>query len=113
MYAAVTVALLTLPQIRGTLSIFRDRLQSHFGISIEQLGLLLSIWTIPGIVGALLGGRLVDRAGPRVVLRACLMGAALGLALAALADGWVSMLAALAFVALFTFPLHLAAGCCR
>lgn len=109
LYAAVTVALLTLPQIRGTLSIFRDGLQSHFDISIEQLGLLLSIWTIPGMIGAVLGGRAVDRAGPRVVLRACLMGAALGLALAALADGWAYMLAALAFVALFTFPLHIAA----
>ena len=109
LYAAVTVALLTLPQIRGMLSIFRDRLQSHFDISIAQLGLLLSIWTIPGIVGALLGGRLVDRAGPRAVLRVCLFGAAIGLALAGLADGWAFMLGALAFVALFTFPMHIAA----
>lgn len=109
LYAAVTIALLTLPQIRGMLSIFRDRLQSHFGISIDQLGLLLSIGAIPGIVGAVLGGRLVDSRGPRVVLRVCLFGAAVGMALASLAGQWVFMMAALAVIALFVYPMHIAA----
>ena len=60
-----------------------------------------------------MGGRLVDRAGPRAVLRVCLFGAAVGLALAGLADRWAFMLAALAFVALFTFPPpSRSTGCC-
>jgi len=107
-YAAMAIVIWTLPQIRGTLSVFRDGLQSYLDISIDQFGLLISIGSVTGMVGSLLAGRLVDRHGPRVVLRVCLVGAAAGLAMAGLVDRWLLLLAALALTALFAMPLWIA-----
>lgn len=108
LFAGVTMLLGTLPQVRGMLSVFRDTLQSHLGISIDQFGLLISIGSVTGMLGAVLGGRLVDRRGPRVVLRVCLFGAGVGMAMVALAGRWISLLAALGLTALFTWPMWIA-----
>ena len=109
LFAGVTMLLWTLPQVTGMLSVFRDTLQSHFAISIDQFGLMISIGAIPGMLGAVLGGRLVDRRGPRVVLRVCLFGAAVGMAMAALAGEWIYLLVALGVTALFSSPMWIAA----
>ncbi len=107
-YAGLTIALLALGNVTGMLSIFRDALQSHLGISIDRYGLLLSIGSVPGIFGALLAGRIVDRQGPRPVLRGCLLGAAVGMAAVGVADRWLFLLAAVGAIGLFMAPLHVA-----
>ncbi len=109
LFAGVTMLLWTIPQVRGILSVFRDTLQSHFAISIDEFGLMISIGAIPGMLGAVLGGRLVDRRGPRVVLRVCLFGAGVGMAMAALAGEWIYLLIALGVTAGFSSPMWIAA----
>jgi len=90
------------------LSVFRSDMQEYFGISLSQFGLLLSIGTLPGVFGSLLGGRLVDRVGPRTVMRVCLVGTALGMILVSLAETWGFMLLSLCVLALFGPTLSIA-----
>jgi len=96
--AVVTILLWALGGITAMLPVYRDALQSHFGLSLDQFGLLISIGAVPGVLGALIGGMLVDRLGPRAVLGACLFGAAAGMALAGVPAQWVLMLVALGVI---------------
>ena len=107
--AAVTILLWALSGVTIVLSVYRDRLQSHFDISTDEFGLLISIGAISGALGALIGGVLVDRRGPRIVLRTCLIGAAAGMALAGIPAQWLVMLVAMGVAALFVYPMGIAA----
>ena len=55
-YATVTIVLGAIVHYSMVLPVFRDALQSYFGISIDQFGLLLSIGMIPGAAAVLVGG---------------------------------------------------------
>ena len=109
LFAAAAMSLVALAAMTNMLSIFRDVLQSHFRVTTAQFGTLLSIGTIPGAVGALLGGVLIDRWGPRKVLRASLLGCAAGMAMAYFGSQWAAILAALGVVAFFVGPMGIAA----
>ena len=69
---------------------------------------LLNIGVAIGAVGALLGGRFVDRLGPSAVLRTSLGGCVVGLLLAALPASWTVLVAALCVVGLFAAVANLA-----
>lgn len=107
--AAVTILLWALSGVTIVLSVYRDRLQSHFDISTDEFGLLISIGAISGALGALIGGVLADRRGPRIVLRACLISAAAGMALAGVPAQWLVMLVAMGVASLFVYPMGIAA----
>jgi MFS family permease len=108
LFAGVTILLWSLPRMRGMLGVFRADMQDYFGISLSQFGLLLSIGSLPGVVGSLLGGRAVDRIGPRAVMRVCLIGTAAGMILVSLAEHWGFMIFSLCVLALFGPTLSIA-----
>ena len=64
---------------------------------------------ISGIVGALAGGRLVDRLGAGVMVRVSLAGRATGMAAVSVARGWLFLLLALSAVGLFVAALRVGA----
>ncbi len=107
-YAAITILLGALSGYSGVLPIFRDTLQSYFGVSVSQFGLLFSIGAIPGSLTALAAGIMIDRWGPRAVLRACFAGIGIGMCLAAQGKQWIVMLAAVTVIACFASPLNIA-----
>lgn len=109
LFAGVTIALWALAGVVAMLPVFRDVVQSHYGISTSQFGLLISIGSITGAVGAMAGGLLVDRRGPRPVLRLSLLGCAGGMALAAVPAPWAFMAVALGVTYFFFHPLGIAA----
>ncbi len=106
-YAIVTILLGTFSGYNEVLAVFRDALQSYFGIGVREFGLLLSIGTVPGALAALTAGILIDRWGPRAVLRGCLAGIAAGMLLAAQGKWWIVMLAAVAIISCFSYPLYM------
>jgi len=78
-YFGGTVLIVALSSYSQVLSVFRDQLQDYLNIGLKKYGLLMSAGAIPGAIGALGAGVLVHRAHPRAVIRASLVGAALGL----------------------------------
>ena len=95
LYALLTLLLCALAAYSGrVLPVFRGVLRDYFGITVEKLGLLYTVGLIPGAVVSLIVVSMIDRKGPRPVLRACFAGAALGMCLAALARHWSLMLLA-------------------
>jgi len=108
LFAGVTILLWSLPGMRRMLGVFRADMQEYFGISLAQFGLLLSIGSLPGVVGSLVGGRLVDRIGPRAVMRVCLIGTAAGMILISLSEHWGFMIFSLCVVAVFGPTLSIA-----
>jgi len=108
--AGLTIALLALTGVTCILPVFRDALQSYLGISLTRYGLLLSVGMISGIVGALAGGRLVDRLGAGVMVRVSLVGAAAGMVAVSVARGWLFLLLALSVVGLFVAALRVGVG---
>ena len=73
-YAFVLSALAVLAGYLGVLPIFRSHLKAYLGIGDARFGFLFSIGALPGLVSVLLGGQLVDRWGPRRVIRVGLLG---------------------------------------
>ncbi len=108
LYAAVSIALLSLMGITGMLPVFRERLQEFLSISKTEFGLLLTLGSVVGIAGALTGGWLVDRGGARRVLRICLVGSAVGMGAAACGGPWWVLLCGLCTLTLFSQPLNIA-----
>jgi len=107
-YAVVTILLGTFSTYTEVLPVLRNELQSYFGIGVREFGLLLSIGMVPGALAALAAGVLIDRWGPRAVLRGCLAGIGFGMCLAAQGRRWVIMLVAVATIACFAQPLYIA-----
>ncbi|MFP4175750.1 MAG: MFS transporter, partial [Candidatus Brocadiia bacterium] len=105
----VTVLLLILCRIAGMLPVFRDVLQDYLGIGDEIWGFLLSTRTGAGLFTVLIGGVLVDRWGPRRVIRLGLIGVAISLGLLALAGPvWAAVAGALALYGMAVRPLGVA-----
>ncbi|MDY7011222.1 MAG: MFS transporter [Planctomycetota bacterium] len=108
-YVTVTIVLGAIGSYAMVLPIFRDALQSYFGISIDQFGLLLSIGMVPGAAAVLVGGALIHRFGPRAVVRGALLGVSAGMCIAASGGGlWTVMILALVLVACFGQTLNIA-----
>ncbi|MCK4624834.1 MAG: MFS transporter [Phycisphaerae bacterium] len=107
-YATVTIVLGAIGHYTMVLPVFRDALQSYFGIGIERFGLLLSVGMIPGAVAVLVGGALINRFGPRAVVRGALAGVAAGMCVAAAGRLWTVMMLALVLVACFMQTLGIA-----
>jgi MFS family permease len=74
LYAGVAAAIALLTGYSSVLSVFRSHLQDYLGIGVERFGLLFSVGSITGIFSILIGGILVDRWGPRKMIRICLVG---------------------------------------
>ena len=108
-YAVGALALLLVTQTAGMLPVFRDSLQRYLGIGDRGFGFLFSIGPAVGLIGVLAGGLLVDRWGPRPVLRLCFLGMSAGLLLIALAGRqWVIVAMALGVRGIFSGPLSIA-----
>ena len=108
-YAVGTLALIVLVRTTGMLPVFRDSLQRYLNIDDRVFGFLFSIGALCGLVTMLAGGTLVDRYGPRAILRICLMGVAGAMLLIVLAGRqWVLVAAALGVGGLFAGPLGIA-----
>jgi len=93
------------------LPVLRGGLQSYFHVGLSRFGLLLSIGLAPGALAMLAAGPLADRLGPAKVLRVCALGLAAAMCLAASATDWRVMLAATAFMCVFSQPLVLSGQC--
>ncbi len=108
-YAAAITAIALLAGYRGVLPVFRSHLKAYLDIGDAGFGLLFSAGHLPGLVSILLGGQLVDRWGPRRVIRIGLVG--LGCAMLVVAFGgqrlWAFMLA-VAIAGTFNGPLFIA-----
>jgi nitrate/nitrite transporter NarK len=100
-YATVTIVLGAIWLYTMVLPVFRDALQSYFDITIDQFGLLISIGMIPGALSVLVGGALINRFGPRAVIRGTLVGVAAGMCIAASGRLWTVMMLALVLISCF------------
>jgi len=107
-WAAGTILLGSLGSYLVVLPVFRGTLQEYYGVETEGFGLLLSIGMIPGALAALAAGAMIQRRGARSVLRVSLLGLGGGMLLAAVAARWTVMLVAVAAMACFAGPLHIA-----
>lgn len=91
------------------LPVFYEELKAYFGIGSGAYGLMLSIGSLGSVMAALAGGVLVDRRGPRRVIRWCLLGLGASLALMALCGRvWALMAAGIGVAALFQSTCYLA-----
>lgn len=80
-------------------------LRAQMGVSFQQMGWLMAIWSAGGAVGSLLGGAIAKRVPPRRLLRAYTAGVVVALAGVLLAPsfGWL----ALCMVTIATFETAL------
>lgn len=76
----------------GKLPVAIPQLQARMGVGLVQAGFLLSMVQVAGMALGLFIGSLADRLGARAVMRAGLVGLALGSAVGAVSDGVVSLL---------------------
>lgn len=91
------------------LPVFYEQLKEYFAIDSEAYGFMFSIGSLGGAITALVGGVLVDRRGPRRVIRLCLFGLGLSMALLALCGRlWALMAVALGVGALFQTTFYIA-----
>ena len=108
-YAVATVGVTLLCQSGALLPVLAKHLQQYLGIGDRGFGLLFSVGAIAGLATVLIGGALVDRWGPRRVIRIGLMGIAAAMLMIALAGPrWPLFAVAFGLSALFSGPLHLA-----
>ncbi len=89
--------------------VYRNTLQGYFQIGDDAFGLFLSVMTGAGVFTVLPGGMLVDRYGPRRVLRVTLAGVACAFALvAASGKSWTMLVIAAGVSGLSLRPLIVA-----
>lgn len=109
LYALVITVIAVVIGYTGVLPVFRGHLKEYLGIGDAGFGLLFSIGSLPSLISILLGGQLIDRWGPRRVIRVCIIG--VGCAMLAVALGgqrfWIFLLAAL-LAGTFQGPLFIA-----
>ena len=91
------------------LPVFYEQLKEYFAIGSGAYGFMFSVGSLGGVLTALIGGVLVDRRGPRRVIRLCLFGLGLSMVLFALCGRlWAIMAAALGVGALFQTTFYIA-----
>jgi hypothetical protein len=108
-YAGVITAVAVLSGYASVLPIFRNDLESYLGIGDGSFGLLFSIGPLAGLVGLLAGGVLIDRWGPRRVIRVGLAGVGCGMLIIAFGGrSFASFAAAIGVSGAFSSPLSIA-----
>ncbi len=108
-YAVTVTSLALLAGFAGILPVLRGHLQEYLGIGDKAFGFLFSIGPMAGLAGILLGGILVDRWGPRRVLRVCFAGVSCAFLILAAAGAHFALFAlALAIIGLFIYPVPVA-----
>ena len=80
-------------------------LREQMGLSFDQVGWLMALWTSGGAVGSLLGGAIAKRFLPRRLLRAYSSAVVLALAGLLLAPGFVSLALCMVLIAVFETAL--------
>lgn len=109
LYAAVIAAITVVTGFKGILPVYRVHLRDYLSIGDGGFGLLLGIGSLTGMVGLLFGGWLLDRLGPRRILRFCLTGIAATMFLLAFAGPRFRVfLLAMALSGLFSAPFAIA-----
>jgi len=107
--AVVTVAVLLLCRGVTMIPVFRDTLERYLGIGDSLFGFLLSLQAGAGLFTVLASGVLVDRWGPRSVLRIALVGVALALGVVAAAGPhWKLLAGAMIIYGMWIMPLGVA-----
>jgi MFS family permease len=93
----------------GILPVFRSYLMRYLGIGDDRFGLLFSIGSITGLSSVLFGGRLIDRWGPRRIIRISLTGIGLSMLLVAFSGQRFLLFATAAGISgIFSAPLFIA-----
>ncbi len=109
LYAAMISVIGVLAGYKGILPVFRSHLMDYLDIGDSGFGLLLSVGFLPGLASGLLGGQLIDRWGPRRVIRICLVGISCGMLIVTFAgQRFQAFLLATAISGIFTAPLFIA-----
>lgn len=108
-YAFVVSVVAVAAGYQGVLPVFRSHLMQYLSIGDDRFGLLFSIGSLTGLTSVLTGGHLVDRWGPRRVIRICLVGVGCAmLAIAAAGARYGVFVFAAGLSGLFSAPLFIA-----
>ncbi len=108
-YAIVTVAALLVCQSFMMIPIYRSRLIEYLAVSNAIFGLVLSLRWTAGVISVLPAGALVDRFGPRRIIRIGLLGAGISMLMIALSSTYLFiLLPAVFFYGMFLLPLGIA-----
>ncbi len=109
LYAVVITILAICTGYRSVLPVFRSHLMHYLDIGDDRFGLLFSLASATGLVSVLFGGQLVDRWGPRRMIRTCLTG--IGCSMLIIAFGgphFASLAIALALTGVFLPTFYIA-----
>ena len=103
-YAVVVSIVVVLAGYLDALPVFRSHLMQYLEIGDARFGLLFGIGSLTGLVSVFCGGQLLDRWGPRRLIRICVAGLGSGMLIMAfcgqsfpafaLAVGWSAIFAA-------------------
>jgi len=108
--AAGTLSATSLSAVQIGISAITPALQSHYGLSIGQIGLLLGATNVGMTVTLLAWGIVSDRIGERLAIVVGLTGSAVSLALAASVNGFAALVAALVATGAFGASVNSASG---
>lgn len=109
LYATVIAAVAVLASYGSLLPIFRSHLMVYLGIGDEQFGLLFGVGPMASLASVLLGGTMIDRWGPRRVIRICLVGVGASMLIVAMSGAnFAPFVMACGLGGLFMGPLHIA-----
>ncbi|TVR58788.1 MAG: MFS transporter [Spirochaetaceae bacterium] len=108
-FAATVTGVAILAGHRDILPVFRSHFMEYLTIGDGRFGMLFSIGAVTGLLGVLFGGRIIDRLGPRRVIRVCVTGVGAAMFIAAFGGArYAAFVLALAVSGLFTAPLAIA-----
>jgi sugar phosphate permease len=108
--AAGTLSATSLSAVQIGISAITPALQAHYELSIGQIGLLLAATNIGMTVTLLAWGIVSDRIGERLAIVIGLTGAAISLGVAAMANGFAALVAALVATGAFGASVNSASG---
>jgi sugar phosphate permease len=108
--AAGTLSATSLSAVQIGISAITPELQAHYGLSIGQIGILLAATNVGMTVTLLAWGIVSDRIGERLAIVIGLTGAAISLAVAAMANGFAALVAALVATGAFGASVNSASG---
>ncbi len=109
LYAAIITLIAVIAGYKGVLPVFRSHLMRYLEIGDDRFGLLFSIGSVTGMCSVLFGGHLIDRWGPRRVIRLCLTGVGCAMLLVGLGGArFPVFMVAVGISGAFSAPLFIA-----
>jgi len=109
LYAAIITLIAVIAGYKGVLPVFRSHLMRYLEIGDDRFGLLFSIGSVTGMCSVLFGGHLIDRWGPRRVIRLCLTGVGCAMLMVGLAGPrFPVFMVAVGVSGMFNQPLFIA-----